>query len=64
MVRTRTTGAPSAHLCDWLLTSALPLWSQAGLDPEGGFFERVDDGARPVRGPRRARVLGRQIYAY
>ena len=64
LVSTRTTGAPSARLKDWLLTSALPLWSQAGLDPDGGFFERIDAGAGAVRGPRRARVLGRQIYAY
>ncbi|MBU2116719.1 MAG: AGE family epimerase/isomerase, partial [Alphaproteobacteria bacterium] len=63
-MRTRTADAPSARLGDWLLTSALPLWSQAGRDPEGGFFERIDTHGRPERGPRRARVLGRQIYAY
>jgi len=56
--------APSQRLRTWLLVSALPLWSGAGLDPAGGFFERIDAHGRPLWGARRARVLGRQIYAF
>jgi mannose/cellobiose epimerase-like protein (N-acyl-D-glucosamine 2-epimerase family) len=55
---------PSERLHDWLLRSAYPLWSTAGVDAEGGFFEKVDADGAPVRGPRRARVLGRQIYSF
>lgn len=55
---------PSERLHDWLLRSAYPLWSTAGVDPEGGFYERIGADGSPVRGPRRARVLGRQLYSF
>ncbi len=55
---------PSERLHDWLLNSAYPLWARAGVDPRGGFFERIDAEGRPVSGPRRARVLGRQLYSF
>ncbi len=55
---------PSERLHAWLLRSAYPLWSTAGVDAEGGFFEKLDAAGEPVRGPRRARVLGRQMYSF
>jgi mannose-6-phosphate isomerase len=49
----------------WLTQSALPLWAQAGVDPRGGFFERIDQHGRPVPDlPRRARVVARQTYVF
>jgi len=55
---------PSERLHDWLLRSAYPLWSTVGVDPEGGFFEKIAADGSPVSGLRRARVLGRQIYSF
>lgn len=54
----------SRRLEEWLTRSAYPLWATAGVDADGGFFERIDGSGRPVRGPRRARVLGRQLYSF
>ncbi|HTK79325.1 MAG TPA: AGE family epimerase/isomerase [Rhizomicrobium sp.] len=49
----------------WLDNSALPLWWTAGADHEqGGYFELLDENARPVRTSRRIRVQARQIYSY
>ena len=56
---------PSARLHAWLIRDAYPLWWRVGADHgRGGFFERIDADGRPVEAPRRARVLGRQIYAF
>jgi mannose-1-phosphate guanylyltransferase/mannose-6-phosphate isomerase len=55
----------AARLGRWLDHSALPLWWTAGADHErGGFFELLDDQARPSRVPRRLRVQARQAYSY
>ena len=51
-------------LQDWLFTSAFPLWSQVGTDSEGGFFEKLTPEGAPTDDPRRARVVGRQIFAF
>jgi len=52
-------------LIDWLGEIALPLWWNKGADHElGGFFEALDAQGAPVLGPRRARVIARQIYVY
>ena len=52
-------------LSDWLNGSALPLWWEKGADRVlGGFFEVLDRSAEPTNAPRRARVIGRQIYVY
>ncbi|PWR25961.1 AGE family epimerase/isomerase [Zavarzinia aquatilis] len=52
-------------LRDWLFEEALPLWSDRGLDREhGGFFEKLNPDGRPTHEPRRARVTGRQVYAF
>lgn len=55
---------PSARLHQWLLDEAYPLWCTVGVDPNGGFAEKIDAEGRPVPGPRRARVLARQIYSF
>ncbi|MCA1243541.1 AGE family epimerase/isomerase [Stappia stellulata] len=61
-----------AWLCDasdrwtnWLLGSAMPLWSGLGVDPaNGGFVEEIDFGGAPgLTVPRRSRVQPRQIYS-
>jgi len=50
---------------NWLKTTALPLWADVGVDPEGGFFEQIDQQGSPVKGlPRRARVVARQTYVF
>ncbi len=52
-------------LRQWLFEQALPLWSTVGVDrASGGFFEKLTPAGQPVEEPRRARVTGRQIYAF
>lgn len=54
-----------AHLISWFTESALPTWAERGVDRvQGGFFERVDEAGRPLEGPRRTRVVSRQIYVF
>lgn len=49
----------------WLRDDALPLWSERGVDRrQGGFFEKLLADGSPDPLPRRARVLGRQIYVF
>jgi len=49
----------------WLVDHAYPLWWRAGVDHRrGGFHEALDQAGRPLRGPRRARVQPRQVYAF
>ncbi len=49
----------------WVRTAALPLWWNQGADRErGGFHEALSIAGEPRPGPRRARVQGRQAYAY
>lgn len=55
--------APS--LRRWAVELALPFWSSRGLDPRGGFIERLHlDGSSDLSAPRRTRVQARQIYVY
>jgi mannose-6-phosphate isomerase len=57
--------ASAARLERWLSTSALPVWQVLGIDQDkGGFFEALEQDARPWIGPRRARVQPRQAYAF
>lgn len=52
-------------LRDWLFRDALPLWSSTGTDHrQGGFHEKLTTDGLPTNDPRRARVVGRQIYAF
>jgi mannose-6-phosphate isomerase len=50
----------------WMIGTALPLWSTAGFDEAGGrFFERLDwDGQPLTLAPHRAMVQARQIYVF
>ena len=52
------------RLQNWLLQSAFPLWAQTGTDPKGGFFEKLTPEGVASNDPRRARVVGRQIFAF
>lgn len=49
----------------WLRDEAYPLWFRTGVDHDGfGFFEKINPDGTPLRSPRRARVVGRQIYCF
>jgi mannose/cellobiose epimerase-like protein (N-acyl-D-glucosamine 2-epimerase family) len=52
------------RLKSWATEAAYPLWWKTGADPAGGFFEKLSLEGKPVEGPRRGRVLPRQIYSY
>lgn len=61
--------ADAARLRDrlktWVTEAAYPLWWKAGADRDkGGFFEKLDLEGAPVSGPRRGRVLPRQIFSF
>lgn len=61
--------ADAARLRDrlktWAVEAAYPIWWEVGADhAKGGFFEKIDLDGQAVEGPRRGRVLPRQIYAY
>ncbi len=49
---------------DWMATAALPLWTERGLDPDGGFIENLSFEAKPQPGAKRVMVQARQIYSY
>ena len=53
-----------SRLCSWLCDSAYPLWSTAGVDPAGGFHERLAQNGKPLVEPRRSRVNPRQAYCF
>ncbi|MBU2167298.1 MAG: AGE family epimerase/isomerase [Alphaproteobacteria bacterium] len=54
-----------ADFLDWMRDQALPLWAAQGVDrTHGGFFEKLNADGSPADLPRRARVLGRQIYVF
>lgn len=49
----------------WLFEQALPLWSHAPVDPEGGFYEDLDLSGYPRKDSiRRVRVQPRQAYVF
>lgn len=50
----------------WLDEDALPMWWDVGAaKPDGGFFERIGQNAKPMTGDnRRSRVQPRQAYCY
>lgn len=53
------------QLRDWLFEDAFPLWSTTGLDrSHGGFVEQLDGNGAVLPRPLRARLVGRQIYAF
>jgi mannose/cellobiose epimerase-like protein (N-acyl-D-glucosamine 2-epimerase family) len=53
-----------SQLCDWLCDAAYPLWSTKGVDPAGGFHERLAQNGEPLAEPRRSRVNPRQAYCF
>jgi mannose/cellobiose epimerase-like protein (N-acyl-D-glucosamine 2-epimerase family) len=52
------------ELSSWLLDAAYPLWSTKGVDPAGGFFERLGQDGKPLPDKRRSRVTPRQAYCF
>jgi mannose/cellobiose epimerase-like protein (N-acyl-D-glucosamine 2-epimerase family) len=52
------------RLICWLVSSAYPLWSTHGVDPWGGFVERISEDGQPLADDRRARVAPRQIFSF
>jgi mannose/cellobiose epimerase-like protein (N-acyl-D-glucosamine 2-epimerase family) len=53
------------NLKDWLIGTALPFWERRGVDTFcGGFFESLDEHQIPLHGPRRARLVARQIFCF
>ena len=49
---------------NWLCDAAYPLWSTKGVDPKGGFHERLGQDAKPFAERRRSRVTPRQAYCF
>lgn len=57
--------AAAAWYDRWLREAAFPIWCSNGMDAvQGGFIEALSVDGAPRPGPRRARVQGRQVYAY
>lgn len=52
------------QLSSWLLDAAYPLWSTKGVDPAGGFYERLGQDGKPLPDRRRSRVTPRQAYCF
>lgn len=49
----------------WCRTQALATWARRGIDPKGGFFERLSqDGQPDTLMSRRSRVHFRQLYVF
>lgn len=53
-----------ARMCSWLCDAAYPLWSTRGVDPAGGFYERLGQDGKPLPDRRRSRVTPRQAYCF
>jgi mannose-6-phosphate isomerase len=53
-----------SQLCSWLCDAAYPLWSSNGVDPGGGFHERLAQSGEPLAELRRSRVNPRQAYCF
>ncbi len=66
MSETNSLSNEIANLRRWLHEDALPLWWEVGAaKPEGGFYERIGQDAKPMIGDdRRSRVQPRQAYCY
>jgi mannose/cellobiose epimerase-like protein (N-acyl-D-glucosamine 2-epimerase family) len=56
--------AHHGRLSSWLCDAAYPLWSTRGVDPAGGFHERLGQDGKPLVEPRRSRVNPRQAYCF
>lgn len=61
----QVTCAHRDRLLSWLTRDVFPLWGTTGTDEiAGGFFEKIAADGMPSADPRRARVVGRQIYSF
>jgi mannose/cellobiose epimerase-like protein (N-acyl-D-glucosamine 2-epimerase family) len=49
---------------NWLCDAAYPLWSTRGVDPAGGYYERLGQDGKPFVERRRSRVTPRQAYCF
>lgn len=57
--------AVSTDISRWLMTDALPVWAEHGVDRvHGGFHEVLGLGLEIVTAPRRVRVTARQIFTF
>lgn len=56
--------AEAAALRGWMFDVALPFWGRVGVDPAGGFFERLSPEGDLIDDPRRARLVARQVYVF
>jgi mannose/cellobiose epimerase-like protein (N-acyl-D-glucosamine 2-epimerase family) len=52
------------RLSGWLGDAAYPLWATNGVDPAGGFHERLRQDGAPLAEPRRSRVQPRQAFCF
>lgn len=53
------------RLIGWMFEAALPLWRKAGIEPHSrAFQDTLDQCAKPMPTPRRARVQARQVYVF
>lgn len=60
-----TLRAAASRLMTWMRDEALPLWSTAARDPNGGYYEDLDLTGRPRPNEiRRVRVQPRQAYVF
>ncbi len=57
-------GAAIDKFIAWFVNEALPLWSKAGVDSRGGFYESLSFDGAPMPGRRRVRVQCRQIHTF
>lgn len=48
----------------WLFDQALPVWAEHGLNPRGGFFDRLTPDLRAPEKSMRLRVQGRQVFVF
>jgi mannose/cellobiose epimerase-like protein (N-acyl-D-glucosamine 2-epimerase family) len=49
----------------WLIEQVLPFWGEQGVDPRGGFHERLTaTGVPDTQVPKRLRVQARQVFVY
>lgn len=56
--------AEAAALRAWMFDVALPFWARVGVDPAGGFFERLTPEGDLIEDSRRARLVARQVYVF
>lgn len=58
--------AATANRCrNWMLESSFPFWAEHSVNPDGGFYERIDLNAIPIKGEdSRVRLQARMAYTF